>query len=413
MRSEFLRVGGRIVEPFGLALPQGYNMYQQLPTDVQAEIAGWLGPQVAGGASQAAAYAQQFSDIGQQAFGVLQDLSGKNYGKAIGDATPLIAVGLAVLGASPVVGVAVLAGVSLVGALANALFPPPAPQQCSYALGYTCFHMGARAAGPKDPQWVTIEQFNSTATSAGNISWETLSGYNFLGNWGSQAFPWWNLVGMELYALGDRSTAATDWAAVAGSGKGFYSGYANADDAANKMYLKPNAYRLALLGDAGKSFLIAFDHAFIKMQEVAINGFSPLPTNILLGAVVDAWNTGYSTDRQYQFDPNTDIANVGAQDTSSATFIEWVLGGGYDQQRWPIPPINLGLKLSSLKFPTSGFSNSTPGKPPGVSAAGTSTGSKVVTTAVVVGAASAGGLYWYASQHGITMMQALSRLRPW
>lgn len=330
------------------ALSGGYSLYQALPSPIQSQMTAYLSSYVDPAAAQRAV--NQVANLGAAAFGTLQDLSSGNYGKAIGDASPIIAAALAATAANPIVGAAVLAAASILSLIVPNLGKV---QTCDYKVGDVCFHQAARPSGPLDPDWVTIEAFdpiqggNANSGQFGTVDvtrWEPMQGLALApgGTWGALAFrSWWPLLGLELYALGDRSLPALDWAAAVGR-----TGQTSPDAYAQHYYLAPNSALLAQIGDKGRAFLIAFDHAFLKMQEIPLNGFTPLQTPIVIEAIRQAWNGGYAGPPTFSFPKSFAIDNgaPGADASKSGTFLQWILAGGYDGQSILAVDVNLGPK---------------------------------------------------------------------
>lgn len=405
----------------------GYSLYQSLTQNTQATLTQCLTNYASNAGVNVAGAVGLMSNLGGAAFNSLQALGAKNVGAAIGDATPLVAAALAASAADPLVGVAVIAGVGILSQIASVLFPPPSPQQCAYTLPaapgapYVCFQSPTRPSGPSDPTWLTIEAFDtqigSGSGSSGAASWTLANGASqqafASSTWAEAAFiSWWPLVGMELYALGDRSVAAIDWAnSIKNSG---FGGTKDPDQYVQDNYLTPNAYTLALLGDTGKKFLVAFDLAFIKLQEIQLNGFNPLPMHLLVDAIVSAWNLGYSPCQtgdascsqaekaQYQLTPNSAFGSGG-------TFIEWVLDGLLNQpdntRYYPGPIINIGPLNKIQIIPGGGIKVSGPKLPVAKGSGSPSTSSSSSALLVVGGIAlvSVGGLYLYGRSHGMTL----------
>lgn len=394
-------------------LGNGYDLYAKIPDQVQGEMSAVLSSYVSPAQAQMAV--SQLSTLGSAAFGVLGDLSRGNLGKAVGDATPILAAALAATAANPLVGAAVLAGASILAAILPNL---GRVQQCDYTVGDVCFRTRARPAGPNDPDWITIDDFdpiqngNGNAGSFGNASWTAVEGTSLGigGRWCDLAFPtWWHLVGLELYALGDRSIMALDWlnGTFTNPAGGGLAPDAMIQQYVHDYYLGPNAQLLSQLGDRGRQFLVAFDHAFVKLQEPQLNGFAPIPPGILVNAVTQAWNPGFVGPPFLTLPKSFAIDNgaLGADHSKSATFVQWVLAGGLDQQAISTGiDLNMGARRVHVPPPT---------KPPPTPTGSTSSTSSSLSTGAKVGLglAAVGGASWLALGRPLSVEAAKAGFR--
>lgn len=400
--------------------------YQQLTGAQLADLQSWAAGQLPGGVSDAVGFVGQYASLGVSAFNSLMTLAkSSSPQQAIGSVTPLIAAGLAALGASPVIGIAVLAGLSVLSGL---LGSAPSVPSCTVALpqcpssapgnlpcgALVCMNVSQRPAGPQDPTWLTIDRFDwNKTTSAGTDSqypftwsiYQTPGGSSSFSGvwWAGLAFSnWWYRIGLELYALGDRSVAATDWADM--QNRGAFGTAGTADALAQSLYLTPNATRLAALGPAGRDFIIAFDKAFIKLYaEPLINGYPPMPTDKIVSTIVGAWNLGRSNSATQQFNPPTTPSISGQWSAGvlgpQALFIEQFLLAGYldGQRQYPGPTVNLGSVLDT----STAASNS--------GGSGSGAGSSVVPVLAATVAAGAAGVVAYHYLTGVAVGQVGKR----
>lgn len=432
---EQLQYGGRRVAGFGparvfglgdgaaqqaqqLGQQYGYSLYQQYSPQAQAAMSGFLSNYVPGGLAAAQGYVAMLNNLGKSGLDALNAAAAKNPGAAIGDMTPIVAAILAAESANPIVGAAVLGGMSILSEIVSLVSPPPTPQHCTYAIppapdpGFpsVCVTASARPAGPQDPDWVTIDQFDTGTVSrggggAGSLTWVPSSNTNdnqLGGPWALQAFgvndgpwgSWWNNIGLELYALGDRTVAANDWAL----------GRQNPASDAQTNYSGQAAILTTLtnLGPTGIGFLKAVDFAFIKASELLINGYAAPSPQLILQAVVQAWNAGYSSSSTYTFQPPQQLAYG-----LFSTFTEWVCAGGIDGQRIdPAPTINTGPSTIFQNINPEIINQAGPGSTSTSSPAATAVG--VTAAAAGVGALSIAA---YAYTQGISFLDAWRRLK--
>lgn len=315
----------------------GYTLYGQVEAQTQASILSYLTKTGGKTLSDAQGAVKAIANLGTVAAGALRALHAQSAGEAIGDITPLIAAGLSAASVNPLVGAAVLAGVGLAEILAD-LFSVPA-QQCDYTVGNVCFHSATHTYGPSDPNWIPIETF-ATAWKWKAITWELTPNASKADSAVLAAFGgWWEAVGLELYVLGDRSVAALDWA------KSQQASGSDPDKVANAMapsiLAKADAY-----GALGRKFLLAFDLAFVKLQEMPVNGLAPIHPTMLIDSVVDAWNGSHAG-------PPKQIAAGDTPAGQTPLFLELVLNGGYDRQSIPPKQINTGPERITLHLPPS------------------------------------------------------------
>lgn len=341
----------------------GYTLYGQVEAQTQASILNYLTKTGGKTLSDAQGAVKTIANLGTVAAGALRALHAQSAGEAIGDITPLIAAGLSAASVNPLVGAAVLAGVGLAEILAD-LFSTAA-QQCDYTVGNVCFHSASHTYGPSDPNWIPIEAF-IRGWSWKNIRWELTpnvpAGPNTAPN---EAFlSWWQTIGLELYVLGDRSAPALDWA------QGQRSSGSDPDQVAAGIAPSILA-QIDSFGALGRKFFLAFDLAFVKLQEMPINGLAPIHPTTLIDSVIAAWNGSHAGP------PKT----LSAQSTpagQTSLLLEQLLAGAYDRQSLPPVQINTGPERIVLHLP-----------PPSTTSSSASTGLVVAGATAVA----AGGLW--------------------
>jgi hypothetical protein len=303
---------------------------------------------------------------------------------ALTDATPLLAAGLAAAGVGTVAVAAIAGAIVAFTEIASALglFQPKPPQTCTNVVGTVCFTR-ARPWGTADPNWLTIEEYTSAA-DAGGSGWTSVSGTSCTGStWGECAFSWWFLIGAELYALGDRSIAAANWALDYG---GVGSSDAAAAAAATIGFSPAAVAQWSALGSVGADFCRTFDLAWVKQSEMYLNGYGAPDPGSFLNAFVIAWNTMHSPSRIITFDG------------TGVTFIDAILQGNAQtsiggvaaqSQRYVLAmPVHIGPPLAAAG----------PGAP-------MATSKKVAIAAGVVGGATvaAAGVGTYAYYAGVSL----------
>ena len=329
------------------------------PSAIAGQYGSIVAPYEAMTANQAAQLAGQLGDFGVTAPPQLQQgvtavnnllpaaqttiaaLKAGNVNGVIADATPLIAAGLAFAGVGTVATAAVVGGLVAFTEIASALglFQPAPPQSCTNVVGTVCFTR-TRPWGTADPNWLTIERFTSEA-DAGGDGWTHTTGSDTKLMWGECAFTWWDDVGAELYALGDRSIAATNWltnnnAGVAAATFTPTPGPASGNPGAIAQW--------AQLGPVGKDFCRSFDLAWIKMSEMYLNGYGAPDPGSFVSSFVAAWNTLHSASQTFNFTG------------TGFTFVDYVLAGqaatsigganSISQGYPPTGPVNIGAAIA-------------------------------------------------------------------
>jgi hypothetical protein len=157
---------------------------------------------------------------------------------------PVIASGMALLGASAPAIAAVAIGLSVLSDFTE-LFAPSAPK-CAWSVRGLCFNQ-TRPSGPGDPAWVSWAAF-------------TASTPQMLLN---QAYPWYYVMQCDEGAIGSLPPP-----------------------------LSPEL-----------QFLQVYYAAWKANAEYAINGYASIDECELLGIVAKAWNAGHTNDSVYTFLP--------------------------------------------------------------------------------------------------------------
>ena len=339
----------------GIVPPSGGSQYAALVAPYQhmspmqaAQLANQLGDFGVSAPPQLQQGVDAVNNLLPAAQSTIAAIKSGNVNGAIADATPLIAAGLAATGVGTVAIAAIAGGLEAFTAISSALglFQPAPPQTCNYIVGDVCFSL-VRPYGPTDPAWLTIEQYTSEA-DAGGAGWEILKGTASVAqseNWGERAFPWWWAVGAELYALGDRSIAAMNWASTLNGADPTINaeavlGMVNGAPAPPGSNMAAVAAEWATLGAVGWDFCRTFDLAWIKMSEMYLNGYLAPSPEAFISSFIQAWNTVHSDSTQVVFT------------STSQTFLGQILGGMSptnvggtvtQQQRFnPTAPVNVG-----------------------------------------------------------------------
>jgi hypothetical protein len=154
---------------------------------------------------------------------------------------PVVASGMALLGATAPEIAAVSIGLSVLGAFAS-LFAP-APQNCSWRVANKCFNSN-RPSGPGDPAWMTWGQFAQNPLDV------------------AAAFPWYYVQACDLGAINSTPTPSPQL-----------------------------------------QFLKTYYAAWQANAEYLINGYQAIDDCALLTIVANAWNNGHDGSSTYTFQP--------------------------------------------------------------------------------------------------------------
>ena len=332
----------------------------------------------------------------------IQAIKAGNGLAAITDATPLICAGLAATGVGTVAVAALAGGIAAFSAIASALGlnqQPPPLETCVWSAGNICNNR-ARPWGPQDPSWVTIEALTASANANGIPGLSRL-GSNNQQFWGDALGMWWGAMGAELYALGDRSICAMNWAT-------------QQQESGNDLdtlvaYQLRNVDQWSALGVTGKKFCMAFDVAWARMSETFLNGYSAPDPSAFVTAFITAWNTIHPPSRTIVFDG------------TGGTFLDNVISGGgwtavdgtspVPQRLAPTIPVNIPLEFVDSGIIGPGFAGEgvpisfKPSTTSGMST--TKKAALAVGGTVVVGAVGA-AIYGYVTGQGVGYLFGLA-----
>lgn len=301
-------------------------------------------------------------NLGPAAEGAVHSFSSGNVVTAVEGALPLISGSLA-LAVPPPFGLAAAGVVGIAGeafgllSSAFGLGAPKPAESCNYKLGKVCFTQ-TQAFGPTDSNWTTLSDFATRSLNdrarwktipenldtTGYISWLDLAADWVPGDLGDSTLPA-EVVGFELYGLGDRGPVATVW--KKGKDKGGFKvlSNGNTDNGAGGIMYNP----IGPLPPQAKAFLLTYYRALQHSWEMGLNGYKiPDPYTLLL-ATADAFNKTHSNSETFKFFP----APLGGGSPNfnmftPPTWVSMLLGGQVDQKGKPALTINVGATLMPL-----------------------------------------------------------------